>query len=134
MNNDQNKPESNTRGGYPLLALFFAVAASAVLISLLAPIVTLVDSNEVSLEEFIAALVIGGVVGMIHGLFIGLYHYRRLLGAGLGILTGTVIGSVVGPVVLSPSYTEVMATCMGGSVLLLVLGFVCRILDPPAAS
>ena len=67
---------------------------------------------------------------MITGAFVGLFHYRRLLGVGLGILTGSVIGIIVGPVILSPNYSEIMATCLGGSVLLLVLGFVCRVLDP----
>ncbi len=132
MNPQETKPdESNTRGGYPLLALFFAVAASAILIALVAPVITSVNDGQVGAAEFWVASAIVGAVGMIIGGFVGLYHYRRLFGAGLGIVTGAIIGSIVGPVAVSPNYQEVMATCLGGSLLLLVLGLLCRILDPP---
>ena len=134
MSTDQkNSDESNARGGYPLLALFFAVAASAVLAAVTAPVVALVNNDEVSAGEFWWASASVGAACMITGAFIGLYHYRRLLGVGLGIMTGGIIGFIVGPVILSPNYTEIMVTCLSGSVLLLVLGFICRILDPRGA-
>ena len=129
-NTQQNRHDGGElrSAGYPLLALFFLVAACAILVALAAPSVTRLLNDEMSGFWFLGS----SVVGMVFGVFVGLYHYRRARGVAWGLLSGMLIGALVGPLAVSPNYGQVMATCLGGSLLLVLLGACSRIIDRSA--
>ena len=68
-----------------------------------------------------------GLLGAVLGGLIGLFHYRRWHGLSYGLLTGFVVGACVGPVLTSQNYGQIVATCLGGSLLLVILASVYRL-------
>ncbi len=114
----------NAQTGYPLSALFVLLAACAVVSALLTPVAHAVVAKDLTAGQVLAASIIGAILVAIIGVFIGLYHYRRLRGASWGALTGGFIGLLIGPVMLAPpeALASLVAMSIGGSVVLLLTG------------
>ena len=120
--------EQPSSAGYPLSALFLAVAAAAVVISLAAPVIGSLSTGQVGVVVTVVAWSVGlGCLGAVLGGFLGLYHYRRLRGVGWGVLSGLVMGACLGPVATSRNFDQVAMSCVTGSLLLIGIGAFCRI-------
>ena len=123
-------PSTSARtSSFSLAALLFLLACAAVLLALLLPALQTWNEQQLGPYTFVStALSVGAFASVLGGL-IGLFHYRRLRGLGWGLLAGLGTGICVGPVVLSDHYGQVVVTCLGGSLLLLVLATVFRFQD-----
>lgn len=127
--------DSRAAARYPLSALFYVIAATAVVISLVAPVFTSMLSRNVgmlpgnvgSFIELVGWSVGLGLVGGVLGFFMGLYHYRRLRGVGWGVLSGLMTGTCLGPVAVSRDFDQVASNCVSGGLLLILIGAFCRI-------
>jgi hypothetical protein len=120
-----------SRRGYPLGALFVLVAVCAVLIAGSTPVVRETVSGKGDVGAFLAAILIGGLAGLLLGIGIGLFQFRYGLGAALGGLAGTVIGAVSGPMaLLTRSQVSAAAAAMTiGSGLVIAVALVMRRVD-----
>jgi hypothetical protein len=88
--------------GYPLGALFVLVTVSGVLIAGITPLVQLASHGEAELIPLLIAAVCGMVAGGLTGIVVGIHHFRRMLGAGLGLMAGIIIGGAAGIIALLP--------------------------------
>lgn len=133
MSMSTNEPNSDyrhlQRRGYPLSALFVLVAICGILLAQVTPIVRAVIQGEVGVTETIVAALAGGVLVMCLGVLVGMYHYRRWRGIGLGALTGALIGVTTGPLALVPADKSlgILAAAVGGAVVLLAIGVALRL-------
>lgn len=128
MKPDRATPPPRT-SSFSLAALFFLMACAAVLLAILLPALRTRVEQQIGGLAFAGAAFGVGVFASILGGMIGLFHYRRLRGLGWGVLTGLLTGICVGPVVLSQHYDQVMATCLGGSLLLVMLAILYRLYE-----
>ncbi len=112
---------------FSLAALFFLLALAAVLLAILLPALRTRAEQQIGGLKFAGAALGVGFFASVLGGMIGLFHYRRLRGLGWGVLTGLLTGICIGPVVLSHHYDQVVATCLGGSVLLVALAILYRL-------
>lgn len=88
--------------GYPLGALFVIVTLSGVLIAGVTPLVQLAAKGEAQIVPLLIAVVCGMMAGGAIGVIVGVHHFRRLLGAALGLMAGTIIGGMAGLMALLP--------------------------------
>jgi len=88
--------------GYPLGALFVIVTLSGVLIAGVTPLVQLAASGKAEVVPLVIAVGCGMFAGGITGIVVGVHHFRRLLGAALGLMAGTIIGGMSGLIALLP--------------------------------
>jgi len=116
--------DQKTSRSFPLSSLFVLVAGCAVVSALLTPVVRSVASGDLGARETALSSAAGGLVVMVIGVVVGLYHYRPLRGLGWGLLTGGVIGLLVGPIMLTPgkSFGTLVGMSLGGAVVLLITG------------
>ncbi len=117
------------RRGYPLSALFVLVAICGILLAQVTPIVRTAMAGEIGWLETLVSALIGGLAVMFLGALIGMYHYRRWRGIGLGALTGLLIGIAAGPMTLVPAdkSPRILAVAVGGAAVLLAVGAGLRI-------
>jgi F0F1-type ATP synthase assembly protein I len=105
------------------------ITGVAVLLAISIPAVRTLTQHQVRARVFLeASLIVGGLTSIL-GALIGLFHYRRWRGLSWGLLVGAVIGVCVGPLVLSREYGQVVGSCLGGSLLLLILAVLFRARD-----
>jgi hypothetical protein len=81
--------------GFPLFALFLLVALFAVVAAQLSWLATGVVEAPWAMGT---AAALGGASGLVFGLMIGLYHFRRIRGALIGMATGLVFGAMTGTI------------------------------------
>lgn len=91
------------RRGYPLGALFVVVAASAVLVAGITPMIRVAAQGKVDTDQFVAALGIGTLVGLVLGLLVGAHQFRRASGVAWGAVVGPVVGAIGGLMALLPA-------------------------------
>jgi hypothetical protein len=91
-----------TRRGYPLGALFVLVAASAVLIAGVTPVIRQGIAGLVPFGMLLAGFGAGAGVGLFLGILVGLHHYRRASGILIGATVGSTIGAVGGLMAMTP--------------------------------
>ena len=117
-----------TRRGYPLGALFVLVAASAVLVAGVTPLIRLTVQGKVEASSFLFALALGAGVGLNLGILIGLHRYRRAAGVLVGACVGTVIGGIGGLMALLPpgQVPAAAAAMVAGSGLVVGVALVMR--------
>jgi len=114
--------------GYPLGALFVVVTLRGVLLAGVTPLVQLAASGEAQIVPLLIAAICGIFVGGLTGIVVGLHHFRRLLGAGLGLLAGTLIGGMAGLIALLPEDRLLAATTaiIAGSALVIGVAVMMR--------
>src|SRR5258707_1167194 len=83
---------SNSRGGYPLGALFVLVTLCAVLLAGISPLVKNLNDGIVPTGEFFAAVGGGALGGMLLGMILGLFQFR----IGRGVVIGAGVGCMIG--------------------------------------
>ncbi len=120
---------SQTRRGYPLSALFGLVAACAIILALVAPIIESALEQEFGVEPVVVAILVGGLVTVCLGMIVGGCHYRRLFGVSLGGLVGLFLGPLIGMLTLIPitAGNRLFCVMIGGSVILVGLGAFMRL-------
>jgi hypothetical protein len=91
---------SNSRGGYPLGALFVLVTVCAVLVAGMTPQLQLVARGKADIGTMGAAMGAGAVCGLLVGIVMGLLQFRIALGVAMGAMAGTVIGAAGGAMAL----------------------------------
>ena len=116
----------NRRRSYPLSVLFVLMTACGVVSAFTAPVVRAVVSGGLRVTDALVAHVVGGLVGLMIGAILGLYHYRRVRGLFWGVATGIGVGFMAGPIVLAPprESAHLAITSVCGAVLLFILGAV----------
>ena len=123
------------RQGYPLSALFLLIAASSVVLGMVAPLARGRAAYGVGGLEVGGAVTTGAVVLMAVGLLIGLFHHARLSGVGWGLLIGFFLGSLFGPMILIPpkDFPVVLTASLGGSAVVLLVAILIRLNSRPPA-
>jgi hypothetical protein len=118
---------SVTRRGYSLSTLFLLVAASAVAIGMVSPVLR--GEAQVGVGDVIGASITCSMLGFVLGGLLGLFHYSRVRGVGWGLIVGTLIGAVCGPMMFIPSasLSFVFSTALGGSVVILGVATLIRL-------
>ena len=108
-----------THRGYSLNTLFLLMAACAVVVGMVSPILR--GQVRVGGEELFGSALIGGAVMIVLGLFVGLFHSSRANGIGWGLIVGGLLGLVCGPIMFIPpkDFPFIFITAIGGSVLIL---------------
>lgn len=109
---------------FSLVAIFYLTALICVLLAIAVQATT---PPRASPDRIAMEAAGTGILGGVLGGLIGLFHYRRLRGLSWGLLTGSVVGVCIGPVLSSRHYGQVMAACLGGSLLLVFLASVYRL-------
>jgi hypothetical protein len=115
--------------GYSLGTLFVLIAACAVLLSLTALLAQDRNRLEHLAEPLAGSAVSMLVLGAILGTVLGLFHHRRLSGAGWGALTGGLVGAFSAPILFIPAaaFPGLLATAIVGSVLVVGTAAVLRL-------
>ena len=118
---------STSGRGYPLSALLLLVTASAVIMAVVAPILR--GPREAGWGELLGAAIFGGVLLVVLGSLLGLFHYSRWRGVLWGGLVGGVLGLLLGPLIFVPpaSFPEVLLTALGGAVVIVGVAAVARL-------
>ena len=113
--------------GFPLSALLLLVTASAVIMAVVAPILR--GPREAGWGELLGAAIFGGVLLVVLGSLLGLFHYSRWRGVLWGGLVGGVLGLLLGPLIFVPpaSFPEVLLTALGGAVVIVGVAAVARL-------
>ena len=103
--------------GYSLGTLFLLVAACAVAIGMVAPVLR--GGVRVGTEEIVEASIVTGLLALLIGALVGLFHQSRLRGVGWGVIVGGLIGLICGPIAYIPpeGFSFVFTTAVGGSLL-----------------
>ena len=124
-----NVSRNSLHRGYPLNTLFLLIAASSVIVGMIAPLARGRMAYGVGGNEVIGSAIVGWAVLTAVGAFVGLFHYSRLHGSLWGILVGGLLGVVFGPVILIPAkdFHLVLVTSFGGGAVILVIGPVIRL-------
>jgi len=119
---------AHLRRGYPLGALFVVVTACAVLAAGATPLVRLFFAGEEELGRFVAAIIAGGILGLLFGVTTGIWQFRSGLGALMGAIAGPPIGSAAGLIALLPAdqLTPAAAAMTVGSALIIGVALVMR--------
>ncbi len=119
--------------GYSLGTLFLLIAACAVVIGMVTPVLR--GDAHVGAEELIGSSISCGIVSLIIGGLVGLFHYSRPRGVGWGVIVGGLIGLVCGPIMFVPpkEFSFFFSTAVGGAVLIVGVAAVIRLTssDPP---
>ena len=107
--------------GYPLNALFLLLATCGNVTALAA---LAVRGNAVAPHVILASVGIGILTLAAAGALIGLFHYERLRGAGLGSITGAMLGAGAGPLLfIKPTQVaEAAFLYVAGAIILLLMG------------
>jgi hypothetical protein len=105
--------------GYSLSTLFLLIAACAVAIGMVSPVLR--GEAQVGPGDVIGSAIACGLMGLILGAVVGLFHYSRVRGLGWGLIVGGLIGAVCGPIMYVPpaQFSFVFSTALGGAVLIL---------------
>ena len=116
------------RGGYPLLLLFIAVAAVAILLGINAAIANPAAASNDDRTEIARAAIAGAIGGFFFGGIMALFHVRRERGIMFGLPTGAITGALITPLLTSQAdHTAAIITIsILGSALILGLGIVLR--------
>jgi hypothetical protein len=114
--------------GYPLGALFVLVTASATIIAGLAPVLRGFGDDGPDTATVLISVGLGFFAGGAIGAVMGLYQYRWVVGASLGIICGTIVGVVAGLLALAPAriMPSVAIAFMVGSGLMIGIALVMR--------
>jgi hypothetical protein len=120
-----NAPSSR---GYPLGALFVLVTAAATIIAGLAPVVRSFRTDDVESMTILLAVAAGFAGGGLLGMILGLYQFRWVVGASIGLISGTCVGIVAGLLVLAPPrlLPQVAIAFVVGSGLMIGVALVTR--------
>jgi hypothetical protein len=112
--------------GYSLNTLFLLMAACAVVVGMVTPILR--RQVRVGGEELLGSALVGGLVMLAIGWFIGVFHYSKGNGIGWGLIVGGLLGMICGPIMFIPPerFPFIFLTSIGGSVLILGLAFAIR--------
>jgi hypothetical protein len=113
--------------GYSLSTLFLLIAASAVVVGMVSPVLR--GEARVGVEDVIGASLTCSVLGLVLGGLVGSFHYSRLRGVGWGLIVGTLIGAICGPIMFIPpaQFSFVFSTALGGSLVILGVATVIRL-------
>jgi hypothetical protein len=114
--------------GYPLGALFVLVTACAVIVAAVTPMIRFTVRGNQDVGEFFAALGAGAGCGLVLGMVVGLFQYRRGLGLAMGAGAGILIGAAAGVMGLTPAHelTAAAAAMTAGSGLIIAVALVMR--------
>ncbi len=126
-----NNPPPSPRRTYPLSALFVLTAVCGVITALLTPIISAVSDGSLHFRAVFWAAVAGVAFMTVLGVVIGLFHHRRLAGAGIGALTGFILGPAIGPLVLVPTeeLPRLFVVAVGGSFVLVAASTILRLMS-----
>ena len=102
--------------GFPLFALFFAVAFFAVLAMFVAPI----GSSPMG-YLLVSIAISSGMIGLFVGICVGIVQYRSGYGALMGAITGVTIASLVMPAAVAGSIGHATVTSFVGGAMLISL-------------
>lgn len=122
-------PNDTTRRGYSLATLFTLVSVYAVIFGLASPLVRALLAGNVPVLQFTAVAAYASFICLSMGVFVGWHHHRQPLGVLWGAMLGTILGPIIGAVILVPmdQMASLFWVTIGGSVLLVILGFGVRI-------
>jgi hypothetical protein len=106
---------------FSLSTLFLLTTACASVLVLITPLVRSNVGEEIGLGEFVAVVIGCGMWLGMTGIVVGLFHYRRLVGAMTGLMLGILLGVVAGPLAFVPpeDFSHVLMAAAGGAVTLL---------------
>lgn len=124
----ENSNGSRPQRGFSLGAIFLAITLFAVVISQFGWGIARAEGLRFKLSF---AMALGGTGGLLFGIMIGLYHYRRFYGAMVGMLTGLIFGALMGPICAAAFQNPMPAlvASFGGSLALIVCAAVFRQLN-----
>ncbi len=114
--------------GYPLGALFVLVAACAVLVAGVTPLVQMTQQGSIESMQFLFALAAGALGGMVIGVILGLMQFRMGLGVIMGTTIGLVLGTAAGGMSLLNSHQLITAALAmtAGSGLIVIVAVIMR--------
>jgi uncharacterized membrane protein HdeD (DUF308 family) len=121
---------SNNRtahSGYSLGTLFLLIAACAVAIGMVTPVLR--GDVRAGVEDIVGTTIFTGVLTLLIGGLVGLFHHARFRGAGWGVIVGGLIGVLCGPVAYVPAQQSafLFTTAVGGSMLVIGIAAVIRL-------
>ena len=118
---------AHLRRGYPLGALFVVVTACAVLAAGATPLVRLFFAGEEQIAHFVAAIVVGGMLGLLVGVTTGIWQFRSgLSGHGSGRGAADRIGSRADCMLPADQLSSAAAAMTVGSALIIGVALVMR--------
>jgi Flp pilus assembly protein protease CpaA len=124
-----NHSSRDARGsGFPLSNLFLLIAACAVMLTMIAPLVRGRLADEIGTNNLVVASIGGGLAIMTLGMLLGMFQHARLAGVAWGTLLGGLIGLAYGPLMFLPlsNLPWLLLTSLGGAALILGLAAFAR--------
>ena len=100
---------------------------AALIIAMSSPTIAAVNVGTVDGNDLAMTMFLGGIAGGVMGAVIGMFHLHQLAGFLIGLGTGATLGTYLGAIVIAPDPSTWIAICLGGSVLLVVMGGIIRI-------